>query len=227
MARYATGTKVEFPELAAIKRELAARFSPSIRAKFLGAAINKATKPTARALKQATKASFKSVSGNLARAVDNVVRRYPRTGNAVGLVGFRKAGSGGKTTPTKGTIQKGKDRAFHAGLVIFGTKPRYAKGAIASSYSTRGPFTIKGKAKRGKHKGAARVRTVPASPKAFFKKAPRGSRVALGRVHGNDVLARTLQQQSSNIRQILRHEMSDIVERAARFLEMKFPPRRT
>ena len=92
MARYAQGTRIDFPEITAIKRELAARFAPNIRAKFLGAALNKATKPVARSLKQNTKKTFKRVSGNLERSVANVVRRYVKTGNAVGIVGYTKAG---------------------------------------------------------------------------------------------------------------------------------------
>jgi hypothetical protein len=226
MARYAQGTRIDFPEITAIKRELAARFAPNIRAKFLGAALNKATKPVARSLKQNTKKTFKRVSGNLERSVASVVRRYYKTGNAVGVVGYTKAG-GGKTTATKGTIQKGKDRAFHAGLLIFGTKQRRTKkGSIASSYKTRGPFVLK-KAKRGKFAGSARVRTVPKYPRAFFKRGEKGSGVDLGRIYGQDVITQTLNQNASMIRQILRQEMSTVVERAARFLEIKFPPRKS
>lgn len=225
MSRYAQGTKVDFPELAAIKRELAAKFAPNIRAKFLGAAINKATKPVARALKQNTKSAFKNVSGNLRRSIASVVRRYPKTGNAVGIVGYTKAGTG-KKTPTGGTVQKGKDRAYHAGLLIFGTKNRRTKKAgVASSFNSRGPFTIKKKAKRGKFGGSARVRTTPASPKAFFKKAAKGQKVNLGRIYPNDVLRKTYEQNTSVIRSTLQQEMGDIVERAARFLEIKFPPK--
>lgn len=224
MARFAEGTKVDFPELAAIKRELAARFAPNIRAKFLGAALNKATKPTATALKRNTKAAFKSVSGNLARSVDNIVRRYPKTGNAVGIVGYRK--SGGKKVPG-GPVEKGKDRAFHAGLLMFGTKQRRTKkGSIASTYKTRGTFTIKGRAKRGKFAGSTRVRTVPKSPKAFFKRAGKNESVNLGKIYGNDVIKQTMQQETSSIRRVLREQMSDVVERAARFLEIKFPPKK-
>jgi hypothetical protein len=223
MARYA-GTVVEFPEIKQIRLKLQARFAPRIRAKFLGAALRKATEPAKKALKATVRSTHKSVSGNLLRSVSSVVRRYPKSGNAVGLVGFQKAGTG-KTTPTGGTIQKGKDRAFHAGLITFGTKDRRAKGAIASSYNTRGPFTIKGRAKRGKFAGSTRVRTVPKSPKAFFKRAPAGGKAFLGRVRGTDPIAAAFRQSTAEIRRVLREQMSDVVERAARFLEMDFPPR--
>jgi len=223
MARYA-GTVIEFPEIKQIRLKLQARFAPRIRAKFLGAALRKATQPGVRMLKSTTRASHKRVSGNLLRSVTSVIRRYPKTGNAVGIVGYQKAGTG-KATPTAGTIQKGKDRAFHAGLIVFGTKDRRAKGAIASSYNKRGPFTIKGQAKRGKHAGSTRVRTVPKFPKAFFKRAPAGRKVFLGRVIGSDPIAAALRQAAPEIRRVLREQMSDVVERAARFLETDFPPR--
>lgn len=224
MSRFVTDTKIEFPELAAIKRELAARFSPNIRAKFLGAALNKATKPTARALKRNVKSTFKRVSGNLERSVTSVVRRYVKTGNAVGVVGFRK---GGKKKIPGGPVEKGPDRAYHAGLLLFGSKDRRTKkGSIASSYKARGPFTIKGRAKRGKFAGSTRVRTVPKLPKAFFKRAGKNESVNLGRIYGNDVIKETLNREASSIRRVLREQMSDVVERAARFLELKFPPKK-
>jgi hypothetical protein len=231
MAFFSQGTRVDFPELAAIRKQLAERFKPNIRAKFLGAAIRKATKPVAQKLKAETRSTFKRVSGNLLRSVTTVVRKYPKSGNAVGIVGFTKAGTG-KRIPTKGSIQKGKDRAFHAGLLIFGTKNRRTKGSIASSYNTRGPFRIRKRTKRGKYAGSTRVRTVPKSPRAFFKKAGRGlfggqKKVKLGRIYPNDVLLKTYKKNKGMIRRALREEMTDIVERAARFLEVKFPPKNT
>lgn len=226
MAQDTTGTNIDFPELAAIRKELAARFHPRVRAKFLGAALTQATKPTANALKQVTKQNFSKVSGNLLRSVTQVVRRYPKTGNAVGLVGFTKAGVGSKTK-TGGTIMKGKDRAYHAGLLVFGTKRRRTKGPIASSYSSRGPFVIKGKAKRGKFAGSTRVRTTPKYPKAFFKRGSGDSGVDVGQIYANDVITQTLRRESSNIRRVLREQMSDVVERAARYLAYKFPTKNT
>lgn len=60
--------------------------------------------------------------------------------------------------------------------MMFGTKERRTKkGSIASSYKTRGTFTIKGRAKRGKFAGSTRVRTVPKSPKAFLSEPAKAS----------------------------------------------------
>lgn len=225
MARYASDTKVEFPELQAIRDELKARFSPSVRAKFLGAALKAATDPTAKDLKTNTKAAFGKVTGNLYRSVTSVVKRYPKTGNAVGLVGYRKSGTS-KLMFSRGNVRRGADYAYHAGLLIFGTKSRRTKRkGIASSYNSRGSFSIKKKAKRGKYAGSTRVRTTPKYPKAFFKKGEKGRGVNLGKIHGNDVLMRTFNQNKGEIRSKLAEQMTDVVERATRFLQVRFPPK--
>jgi hypothetical protein len=62
--------------------------------------------------------------------------------------------------------------------------------------------------------------------KRFFKRAGKGESVNLGKIYGNDVIKQTLQQQTLSIRRVLREQMSDVVERAARFLEIKFPPKK-
>jgi len=221
VARYASGTKVDFPELQAIRNELSKQFAPNVRAKFLGAALKKATDPTAKVLKTNTKASFGKVTGNLYRSVSSIVRKYPKTGNAVGLVGYRKSGVS-KQLFSKGNVRRGADYAYHAGLLLFGTRARRTKSMIASSYKSRGEFAIAKKAKRGKYANSAKIRTTPKYPKAFFKKGSKGQGVYLGKIEGNDVLMRTFNQSKSNIRRVLTEQMSDVVERAARFLQVKF-----
>ena len=223
MARYA-GTVVEFPEIKQIRMRLEARFAPNIRAKFLGAALKKTTQPAVKAIRQYLRANHKRVSGNLSASVTAVVRRYPKTGNAVALAGFQKPPKG-KKVPAEGKITKGKDKAYHAGLITFGTKERKTSKSVASSWNKRGPFTIKGKSRGGKKGGSNSVKTVPRSPKAFFKRAPAGKRVSLGRVKGTDPVGKAFKQIAPTIRRILQKEMSDVVERAARFLQKDFPPR--
>lgn len=219
MAKYLAKTKVEFPEIKQIQRKLQERFAPNVRAKFLGAALKKATKPGSDELKRQVRQNFNRVSGNLLRSVSSVVRRYPKTGNAVGLVGFEATGL--KRIPG-GPVEKGKNRGYHAGRLIFGTERRRTDGPIASTYRTRGAFILKKRAKRGKFAGSTRVRTTPRYPKAFFKRAPSGESVDVGRIYGNDVITKALRASSSQIRKVLREQMSDVVERAARYLESDF-----
>lgn len=220
MARFA-GTAVEFPEIRQVVNELKARFHPSVRAKFLGAAVRAAAKPATASLKRIVRQDHKRVTGNLAKSIDSKVKSYKKSGNAVGLVGFTKAG---QAKPGQ-KVKKGKNNAYHAGLITFGTKERRTKGRIASSYRTRGAFTLLARAKRGK--SAGKIRTSPKYPKAFFASAAAGQRVSLGSVKGSDPIQKALQQSQSLVRRELKTQMSDIVERAARYLAKRFPPRNT
>lgn len=130
--------KVEFPELQQLKaafREL----RPSLARKHMGAAIRRSLAPGLSALKSKTP---KGPTGNLRRAIASKVKTY-KSGNAVGLVGYVAAGSGKSVSAGGGKVRKGKDRAYHAGFLEFGTKERVTKGPYASSFKTLGPFKIK------------------------------------------------------------------------------------
>ena len=173
--------KVEFPELRELQQAFKG-FRPSLAKKHMGAAIRRSLKPGTDTLKQTTP---KGPTGNLRRAITSKVKTYV-SGNAVGLVGYTAAGSGKKKSAGGGTVNKGKDRAFHAGFLEFGTRERIIKtssrragASVASSFRTLGPFTINRPPKKGKFAGVVRVTTKPKYPKAFFKKAPRGAILSL------------------------------------------------
>lgn len=221
MAGKFTGVKVEFPEVAELRRQLR-QFPSNIAAKHLGAALRKASKPGLTALRAEVRANQKGPTGNLRRAITTKVVTYKKTGNAVAMVGFTKAGTGKKTS-TKGSVQTGKDRAFHAGFLEFGTKPRYTKKSIASSYNRLGPFVLKPPPKRGKFAGSNRVQTTPKLPKAFFKRAPAGTRVYLGVTQPEKPIATSFKKASGSIRSELKAGMSRAIEKAAKDLANKFP----
>ena len=219
-----TGVKIEFPELAELRKQLR-QFPSNIAAKHLGSALRKSSKPAQQALKAEVRANQKGPTGNLLRSVTTKVVTYKKTGNAVALVGFTKAG-GGKTTATGGSVQKGKDRAFHAGFLEFGTKDRYAKkGSIASSYKRLGPFKIKPIAKRGKFAGVARVQTTPKYPKAFFKRAPAGQKPYLGKTQPEKPIKTAFSKSQGSVRAALKDGMAAAVIKAGKDLANKFPPK--
>ena len=114
--------KVEFPELRELQQAFR-QFRPGLARKHMGAAIRRSLKPGLTALRGNV---TKGPTGNLARAITSKVKTYA-SGNAVGLVGFTAAGSGKAKSAGGGTVKKGKDRAFHAGFVEFGTKERVIK----------------------------------------------------------------------------------------------------
>lgn len=225
--------KVEFPELRRLQDAFRG-FRTSLARKHMGAAIRRSLKPGVDALKQNTP---KGPTGNLRRAIASKVKTYV-SGNAVGLVGFVAAGSGKSASAGGGRVQKGKDRAYHAGFLEFGTKERVIRNGskrsgapIASSFRTLGPFTVARIAKRGKFAGAVRVKTKPAYPKAFFKKGPKGGVVSVGHMpvggrQGGPPVKDAYRESLPSMRSQLAIEMTKSLIAAQKDLADKFPSKR-
>ena len=222
--------KVEFPELKQLQAAFRG-FRPSLARKHMGAAIRRSLAPGLTALRGNV---TKGPTGNLARSITSKVKTY-RSGNAVGLVGFLAAGSGKTKSAGGGSVKKGKDRAFHAGFLEFGTKERLIKtssrrggASIASSFKTLGSFRIAKIAKRGKFAGVARVNTSPKYPKAFFIKAPRGQVLSLrempvGGKKGQPPVKTAYRESLSSMRSALAVEMTKSLINAQKDLADKFP----
>ena len=132
----------------------------------MGAALRKAAKPALQALKSITP---KGPTSNLRKSSQITVRNYWNQGNAAAFVEHKASWRQGK-------------KGFHSSILEHGTKPRFTKQRIASSFKKRGPFQIiqKKVAKSGKNKGKVRFTTSPKYPKAFFKSAKKDQVVALG-----------------------------------------------
>jgi hypothetical protein len=153
-------------------------------------------------------------------------------------VGFTAAGSSKARSAAGGRVQKGKDRAFHAGFVEFGTKDRIIRtssrmggASIASSFKSLGPFKIARVAKRGKFAGVVRVNTTPKYPRAFFKKAPRGELLRLrempiGGSKGQPPVKTAYREALPQMRSLLAVEMANSLLKAQKDLADRFPPRR-
>jgi hypothetical protein len=224
-----------FPELAQLKA--AFRSLPNnLSSKYIGSALRRTLAPAEAKLK-ANVGKLGRVTGNLKRAIATKVKRYPKTGSAVALVGFIAAGSGKSASFGGGSVRTGKDRAFHAGFLEFGTKERVIKtsslragASIASSFKTLGPFKIAKKAKRGKFAGVVRVNTTPKYPKAFFKKAPRGGVLSLrempiGGRKGQPPVKTAYRESLATMRSQLAVEMTKSLINAQKDLATKFPPK--
>lgn len=215
MAR--VGVSVEFPELKKLQKDLA-QYTSYVAKKYLKAAVNASLKPGVAALKQTTP---RGPTGNLRRSVGTKVKLY-RSGNVVGLVGYRTGGSASK--PGKGSVRRGSNLGYHQGFVEFGTKPRRTKGRIASSYGRLGPFTFV------KSKTAGRVQTKPKYPKAFFKSAPAGQTVDLGRMPqggstGQSPIQTAYRQSIGAIRGLVSKEAARALENAAKDKFARYRPK--
>jgi len=142
---------------------------PKVAALHMGAALRIAAKPALAALKAITP---KGPTGNLRKSSMITVRNYWNQGNAAAFIEHKSSKRLGK-------------RGRHSSILEHGTRQRFTKGRIASSYNdkTLGPFDIiqKRVTKRGKFKGKFRFTTRPKYPKAFFKVAAKGKdQVSLG-----------------------------------------------
>lgn len=184
------------------------RFKPSIAAKHIGAGLRRAAQPMYTRLKNRVSQNHRGPTGNLARAVAIKVKTYPRDGNAVALAGFVAAGTGKKVPAQGGKIQKGKDRAYHAGLVEFGTKRRRTKKPIASSFKELGPF----KTMRTRD---GSVRTKPAYPKAFLKRASGGRKtVDLPAMQAYAPIKKSYNQSKSMLKSLVEKELVIALDKA-------------
>ena len=139
---------------------------PKVASLHMGAALRKAAKPALKALKSITP---KGPTSNLRKSSQITVRNYWNQGNAAAFVEHKSSKRQGKM-------------GMHSSILEHGTKPRFTKKRIASSFEKRVPFDIiqKRVTKRGKNKGKFRFTTRPKYPKAFFKSAKKDQVVALG-----------------------------------------------
>ena len=115
---------LEFPDLPGLAEQFR-QLPKSLASAAIGAGVKRAMKPAEEELKRQTPVG---PTGNLKRGIATKAKRYPKTGSAVAIVGFRKSGTG--KPPKEGTKRRNKasDKTQHQFLVEYGTKPRVTKG---------------------------------------------------------------------------------------------------
>ena len=185
--RGGVGMKFTSPDIATLKQELAKLGDNKVAAKHFAAAMRKALLPGKKALQARTP---DGPTGNLKAAIRIKVKQYKRNGGAWGAVGYTIKGSPSKALSSEGTVKLANDRGFHAHLLEFGTQQRFVKKdagnprGIASSFKTRGPFSLTS--------SGSRVSSSPAYPWAFFKRPSKGGRGAsTGQTFGVGMLRRS------------------------------------
>lgn len=117
------GMTFDFPDFDGLAEKFR-QLPKSLASAAIGAGVKRAVKPAEQALKQITPVG---PTGNLRRGIATKAKRYPKTGAAVAVVGFRKAGS--KGPPKEGTKRRNKasDKTQHQFLVEYGSKQRFTK----------------------------------------------------------------------------------------------------
>ena len=124
--------RTEFTDLADI-REQFQRLPQRASAEYYQKAIKAALEPARARLVQLTPIG---PTGNLRASNAIKTQRYNQTGNAIGLLGYRRAGRE-PSVSTGGSVKVGKDRAFHQGWIEFGAKPKPIKTKSTKPYTRR------------------------------------------------------------------------------------------
>lgn len=117
------GFVLEFPDLPGLA-DAFRKLPKSLAAASIGAAVKRAMKPAQEELRRATPVG---PTGNLRRGVAAKAKRYPKTGSAAAVVGYKKPGSA--KPPKAGTTRRNKasDKTYHQFLVEYGSKQRFTK----------------------------------------------------------------------------------------------------
>jgi len=115
----------EVAQLRELQDALGRIFTNADKAKVLEAAIEKAIYPAFLRLKETTP---RGPTGNLKAAATYKVKAYPRDGNAIGLIGYRRAGRESSVSAAGGTVRvsttNDADRGFHQWWLENGTQAR-------------------------------------------------------------------------------------------------------
>ena len=144
------GMTFEFPDLPGLAEQFR-KLPKSLASASIGAGVKRAMKPAQAALKRITPVG---PTGNLKRGVTTKAKRYPKSGAAVAIVGYRKAGT--SKPPKEGTKRrnKGNDKTYHQFLVEYGSKQRFTKkGANRGRMPAKAPVKMAWRAAESQVKG--------------------------------------------------------------------------
>lgn len=123
-------------EIDQLRRALGNLFDNAGLARTLEAALKKALVPAEERLRQITPIG---PTENLRNAVSTRTKAYQKTGNAVGLVGYRQSTKEPSTafSTAARSVRKGKNRGFHQWWLEFGTKERTVTKVADKPYIRR------------------------------------------------------------------------------------------
>ena len=231
----------EIAELRQLQQDIGRLFQPADKARILKAVLTKAIEPAFQALQQTTPIG---PTGNLRRAVAKKVIAYTRDGNAVAVLGFRRAGLARSESAAGGTVRSGPDRAFHQWWLEEGTQPRQVMAYsntpyIRKSHTRRNrsgtTTTVREHTVSGQNAYIAssfnrlgpfkmvkdptqrdRVVTDPRYPRAFFKKSKEPITIPAMNPggSGDPPLKRTWSETQATVAEILQRELRLTLEQA-------------
>jgi hypothetical protein len=146
MATVGIQITAEIAELRELQEAIGKVFTNSEKTQILKQALTKAVAPVLARLQQLAPLG---PTGNLQRAAASKIVGYPRDGNAVGLVGFKRAGRERSESAAGGTVRAGPDRAFHQWWLENGTQERFISSASPPKTYSRSGYNKGGHDRRG------------------------------------------------------------------------------
>lgn len=226
-------------EINQLRKALGNLFDNDGLARTLEAALKKALVPAEERLRQITPIG---PTENLRNAVSTRTKAYVKTGNAVGLVGYRQSTKEPSTAISNAarSVRKGKNRGFHQWWLEFGTKERTVTTISDKPYTRRAhqrrmksgvvaqinAHQVKGQgaviASSFNKRGQVFNDDGSLQPYAFFKKGKAGQdAISVGATPAGGQrrippVRTTLQQTQPQIAAILQQELRISLERAVK-----------
>jgi hypothetical protein len=146
MATVGIALTIDQTELRELQTALGKVFTNSEKTLILKRALEKAIAPVLARLKQLTPLG---PTGNLQRAAASKIVGYSSSGNAVALVGFKRAGRERSESSAGGAVRAGPDRAFHQWWLENGTQERFINSPSPPKTYNRSGYNKGGHDRRG------------------------------------------------------------------------------
>ena len=125
---------IDQQELRNMEQAIGELFPKNDQARILGVIMRKAVKPALDKLREVTPVG---PTGNLLRAARSKVVTYSKTGVAVGLIGYNRAGQEFAGSAAGGSVRAGPDRAYHQWWLEAGTDQRIVAKLSNTPYNRR------------------------------------------------------------------------------------------
>jgi hypothetical protein len=130
----------DFPDLKRVGDAIRGLGDTNFTAQSLKEALEKAIEPARLRLRELTPVG---PTGNLRAAISTKVIAYSRDGNAVALIGYRRAGNLDSTSAAGGKVRSSRassgDRAYHQWLIEYGTRQRVVGKFSNKPYQRKSP----------------------------------------------------------------------------------------
>jgi hypothetical protein len=130
----------DYPDLKQVRDAIRGLGDKNFTAQTLKSALEKAILPAYMRLRELTPVG---PTGNLKAAASYLAKAYPKDGNAVGLIGYKRSGRESSRSAAGGKVRVSKssagDRGYHQWWIEYGTQPRVVSTFSNKPYQRKSP----------------------------------------------------------------------------------------